>query len=467
MIHPGLQASLDAMREAGVSEQARAVFAMYHAQLQTGSTGTIPEDSILPLTDVPDLSDVHADEERRREALSRTVILKLNGGLGTSMGMTGPKSLVEVRDGRTFLDIVIRQVRSLRERYGVELPLLFMNSFSTRASTLEALRAYPDLQVRDLPLEIVQNREPKLTEELAPVRWPDNPELEWCPPGHGDVYVTLLTSGVLERLHQEGFEYLFLSNIDNLGAIADPDLAAWLHDEQVPYAAEVCTRTHNDRKGGHLAIRKSDGRLVLRDNAAVVPGEMDYFQDIELHPTFHTNNLWVRIDRLRERLLATNGVLGLPMIANRKTVDPADRTSEPVIQIESAMGSAIEIFEGARAILTPRTRFRPVKTTNELLLIRSDIYELSDTYELVSQIEGEDPFVDLGPVYTVLDHFLERFPKGAPSLRECTTLRVRGDLIFGRGVRCVGDVDIVAEHPSVVPDGSVLTGSGFDVIEAR
>ncbi len=127
-----------------------------------------------------------------------------------------------MRDGRTFLDIVIRQVRSLRERYGVELPLLFMNSFSTRASTLEALRAYPDLQVRDLPLEIVQNREPKLTEELAPVRWPDNPELEWCPPGHGDVYVTLLTSGVLERLHQEGFEYLFLSNIDNLGATADP-----------------------------------------------------------------------------------------------------------------------------------------------------------------------------------------------------------------------------------------------------
>ena len=468
MIHPGLQASLDAMRGAGVSDQAMAVFAMYHAQLQTGSTGTIPEDSILPLTEIPDLLAVGASEEQRREALGRTAILKLNGGLGTSMGMTGPKSLVEVRDGLTFLDIVVRQVRWLRERYAVDLPLLFMNSYSTREPTLEALRAYPDLQVGDLPLEIVQNREPKITvDDLAPVSRPDNPELEWCPPGHGDVYVSLLTSGVLEQLHEQGYEYLFLSNVDNLGATADPDLAAWLHDEQVPYAAEVTERTHNDRKGGHLAIRKSDGRLVLRDSGAVVPGEMDHFQDTELHPTFHTNNLWVRIDRLHERLKATNGVLGLPMIANRKTVDPADRTSEPVIQIESAMGSAIEIFEGARAILTPRTRFRPVKTTNELLLIRSDLYELTDTFELASQIEGEDPFVDLGPCYTVLDHFLERFPKGAPSLRECTTLRVRGDLTFGADVRCIDDVDVVADHPSVVPDGAVLTGSGHDVIEER
>lgn len=468
MTHPGLQASLDAMRGAGVSDQAMAVFAMYHAQLQAGSTGTIPEDSILPLTEVQDLSQMRAPEEQRRAALSRTAILKLNGGLGTSMGMTGPKSLVEVRDGLTFLDIVVRQVRGLRQRYDVDLPLLFMNSFSTQAPTLEALRAYPDVQVGGLPLEIVQNREPKLrVGDLAPVSRPENPELEWCPPGHGDVYVSLLTSGVLDRLRERGYEYLFLSNVDNLGATADPDLAAWLHEEQAPYVAEVAERTHNDRKGGHLAVRRSDGRLVLRDNGAVVPGEMDHFQDIELHPTFHTNSLWVRLDRLHERLTATGGVLGLPMIANHKTVDPADRTSEPVIQIESAMGSAIEIFEGARAILTPRDRFRPVKTTNELLLMRSDVYELTDTFELACQIDREDPFVDLGPCYTVLDHFAERFPKGAPSLRDCTTLRVRGDLTFGAGVRCVDDVDVVADHPAVVPDGAVLTGSGHDVIEER
>jgi UTP--glucose-1-phosphate uridylyltransferase len=468
MSHPGLQAALNKMRDAGESDQAMAVFATYHAQLQSGHTGTIPEDSIEPLTDVPDLGEVTATEDERREALARTVVLKLNGGLGTSMGMSGPKSLVPVRDGLTFLDVVVRQVSALRARYDVALPLLFMHSFSTRGPSLEALGAYPDLAVGDLPLDIVQNREPKLTEDdLAPVEWPDNPALEWCPPGHGDVYVSLLTSGVLDRLKEEGYETLFLSNIDNLGATCDPDLAAWMRSERVPYAAEVCARTHNDRKGGHLAVRKSDGRLVLRDNAAVAPGEMEHFQDTELHPTFHTNNIWVSIDRLHEQLTSTNGVLGLPMVANHKNVDPTDRHSTPVIQIESAMGSAIEVFEGSRAIAIPRSRFRPVKTTNELLLMRSDIYELTTDFELASRIDHEDPYVDLGPTFTFIGDFERHFPHGAPSLRECTTLRVRGDLVFGADVRCVGDVDVVADHPASVPDGSVLVGSGADVLEPR
>ena len=467
MSHPGLQAALDAMRAEGVGEQAMAVFANYHAQLQSGHSGTIPEDSIEPLTDVPTLGEVSASEEERREALARTVVLKLNGGLGTSMGMSGPKSLVPVRDGLTFLDVVIGQVRALRRRYDVDLPLLLMNSFSTREATSAALAAHTDLQVGDLPLEIIQNKVPKLTvDDLAPVRWPANPALEWCPPGHGDVYVSLLQSGVLAQLRERGYEYLFLANIDNLGATADADIAAWLRREEVPYAAEVTERTHNDRKGGHLAVRKSDGRLVLRDNGAVVPGEMDYFQDTSLHTTFHTNNLWVNIERLHARLTATAGVLGLPLIANRKTVDPTDKTSTPVIQIESAMGSAIEVFEGARAIMIPRSRFRPVKTTNELLLLQSDLYDLNDSFEITATTDGEEPFVDLGPAYTFIREFAARFPHGAPSLRDCRGLRVRGDLVFGSGVRCVDEVDVVADHPSRVPDGAVLTGSGADVLEA-
>ena len=468
MSHPGLQAAVEMMRAAGVSEPAIAVFATYHGQLQSGQTGVIPEETIEPLTDVPALGDVTASDTDRREALARTVVLKLNGGLGTSMGMSGPKSLVEVRGGLSFLDIVIRQVRTLRDRFDVDLPLLLMNSFSTRDATLEALEAYPDLAVPGIPLDIVQNREPKLTEDdLAPVRWPDNPHLEWCPPGHGDVYVSLYASGVLDTLRERGYEYLFLSNIDNLGATADPDLAAWMRAGQVPYAAEVCERTHNDRKGGQLAVRRSDGRLVLRDNGAVAPGEMEFFQDVELHSTFHTNNLWVNIEALHDQLTRTGGVIGLPMIANRKTVDPTIPSSTPVIQIESAMGAAIEVFEGARAIRIPRERFRPVKTTNELLLLRSDRYELTDTFELAARFETPDPFIDLGPVNAHIADFDEHFGRGAPSLRDCTMLRVRGDLTFGADVRCVGDVDVVVDHPSLVPDGAELTDGGADVIEAR
>ena len=466
MSHDGLRAALDAMRAAGVGDQAMAVFANHHAQLQSGISGTIPEDSIEPLVDVPDLGRVPADDERRRAALARTAVLKLNGGLGTSMGMSGPKSLVPVRDGLTFLDITIAQVRALRRRYDVNLPLLLMNSFSTGEATRAALSAYPDLAVRDLTLEILQNKEPKLTtDDLAPVSWPADPALEWCPPGHGDVYVSLLESGVLDQLLDQGDEYLFLSNIDNLGATADPDIAAGMRAEQVPSVAEVCERTHNDRKGGHLAVRKSDRRLVLRDNAAVEPGELEFFQDTTLHTMFHTNNVWVGIAELHARLTATGGVLGLPLIANHKTVDPTDRSSTPVIQIESAMGAAIEVFEGSRALLIPRRRFLPVKTTNELLLLQSDLSEVNDDFELVATRETEAPFVDLGPHYTAIADFADRFPRGAPSLRDCTMLRVRGDLTFGAGVRCVDDVDVVADLPSIVPDGVVLTGSGADVIE--
>lgn len=185
-------------------------------------------------------------------------------------------------------------------------------------------------------------------------------------PGHGDVYLSLARTGLLDSLRDMGIRYAFLSNADNLGATCDPDIAAWLLREQVPYLAEVCTRTVNDRKGGHLARRISDGRIVLRDNAMVVPGEEHFFADETRHATFHANNLWVDLDVVARMLDERDGVLGLPIIVNRKTVDPTDKTSTKVIQIECAMGTAIEAIDGSRAMHVPRSRFRPVKTTNEL-----------------------------------------------------------------------------------------------------
>ena len=128
--------------------------------------------------------------------LARTVMIKLNGGLGTSMGMDRAKSLLPVRDGKSFLDIIVDQVRSARATHGVKLPLIFMNSFRTHDDTLAALTAHPDLAVDDLDLDFVQNSEPKLlADDLTPVEWPHDPELEWCPPGHGDLYTALDVSG--------------------------------------------------------------------------------------------------------------------------------------------------------------------------------------------------------------------------------------------------------------------------------
>ncbi|WP_256793551.1 gephyrin-like molybdotransferase Glp [Terrabacter sp. Ter38] len=441
MSDQGLHASVALMRDRGLGPEAIRVFEHYYEQLQAGALGTIPEESIEPLGEVQTLRGVQVSDEEAREALSRTAIIKLNGGLGTGMGMTGAKSALEVKDGLTFLDIIALQVLALRERWGVELPLVLMNSFRTSEESLKILAKYPDLPVEGLPLDFIQNAEPKLRpDDLMPVHWPDDPELEWCPPGHGDIYVSLVTSGVLDSLLEKGIRYAFLSNSDNLGATCDPDVAAWMVEHGLPYVAEVCKRTKSDRKGGHLAVRKSDGRIVLRDTAMVAEGEERYFRDIKRHSTFNANNVWINLEVLRERMTAKQGVLGLPIIVNHKNVDPADPSSPEVIQMESAMGTAIEVFEGSEAILVPRTRFRPVKTTNDLLVIRSDFFTLDKGYHVVATVDAPEPYVDLDSAYRFVSGFEQRFPKGVPSMRDCTSLRVIGDPVFGRNVRCVGEV---------------------------
>ena len=458
MTSDGLQAATTKMRQAGVPELAISVFRHYHDQLRSHVSGTIPEDTIEPLREVQHLADVRPGEDAVATALGRTVVIKLNGGLGTSMGVRGPKSVLPVRDGLTFLDIIARQVLALRSRHRVQTPLLFMDSFRTRDETLAVLEAYPDLAVEGVPLDFLQSREPKLrTDDLWPVEWPQDPSLEWCPPGHGDVYVALQTTGLLDALREKGFRYAFLSNADNLGATCDGAVPAWMAQEGIPYVTEVCERTVNDRKGGHLAVRRTDGRLVLRDSAMVAEGEDHFFQDTDRHPWFHANNLWVDLDALAARLAERDGVLGLPVIVNRKTVDPTRPDSTPVIQVESAMGAAVEVFDGSRALAVDRSRFRPVKTTNELLLIRSDLYRLSDECMVESTIDHPEPLVDLGPAYKLVDGFEQRFAHGVPSIRGCSSLRVEADATFGAGVVCTGDVRVTGGVRSI-PDGAHLEG---------
>ncbi|MFN8125451.1 MAG: UTP--glucose-1-phosphate uridylyltransferase [Candidatus Nanopelagicales bacterium] len=456
----GLDQAKRKMVDAGVAAEAIDVFSHYYGELESGATGLIPEETIEPLTDPPALTDVAPDFATEREALAHTAIIKLNGGLGTSMGMERAKSLLPVRDGRTFLDIIVSQVRHVRETYDVPLPLIFMDSFRTRDDTLAALQAHPDVAVDGLPLDFVQNSEPKLlAADLTPVEWPADPSLEWCPPGHGDLYTALVASGVLQALIDAGYQYASVSNADNLGAAPDPRLAAWFASSGAPYAAEVCERTAADRKGGHLAWRRSDGRLILRDTAQTPPDEMTYFTDIQRHPYFHTNNLWFDLRSLADALSDGGAVLGLPLIRNVKTVDPSDPTSPEVIQIETAMGAAIEVFDGAEAITVPRHRFLPVKTTNDLLLLRSDAYTLADDATLHLE-PARAPLIDLDPDhYKTVAAFDAHFPAGAPSLLDATSLTVHGDWTFGRDVTVEGAAELSDPgEPATVADGTTLTG---------
>ncbi|MDR1710767.1 MAG: UTP--glucose-1-phosphate uridylyltransferase [Propionibacteriaceae bacterium] len=442
MSEQGLQACVAKMEEAGVDKAAIDVFAHNYRALESGASGLIPEDSIAPLLDPPRLADVPVSAAAGADALGKTVMIKLNGGLGTSMGLDGPKTLLTARDGKNFLDLIVGQVEYARQAYGVRLPLVLMNSFRTRKPTLEYLERYPGLAVPGLALDFLQNMEPKLLAgDLTPVSWPADPSLEWCPPGHGDLYTALWGTGLLRTLLDQGYRYASVANGDNLGAAPDARLAGWFAASGAPYAAEVCERTVNDRKGGHLAVRKSDGQLILRDTAQTPPEDMDYFTDEHRHPFFHCNNLWLDLERVYQTLAGRGGILGLPLIRNEKTVDPTDSSSPQVIQLESAMGAAIEVFPGATAIAVERDRFLPVKTTNELLLLRSDVFALGEDGRLRQQV-AELPEVALdSKYYKLIDDFEERIPQ-APSLLAAEALRVKGDWTFAPGVRIEGVVEL-------------------------
>jgi UTP--glucose-1-phosphate uridylyltransferase len=438
----------DKMRAEGLPEIAIETFARYEERLRAGEQGLIPESEIEPLDDVPPLSELGEGDP---SAIERVVVLKLNGGLGTSMGMTKAKSLLDVKDGHTFLDVIARQILQLRERHGAGIPLLLMNSFATREDTLAALERYPELKVDDLPLDFLQGKVPKLLADgFDPAEWPDEPGLEWAPPGHGDVFASLAATGLLGNLLEHGYEYLFLSN---------SEILSWLAAEGLPFVSEVVDRTESDRKGGHLARRRSDGGLLLRETAQVPDEDQEAFEDISVHRYFNANNIWVSLRALDEKLREGDGVLELPMIVNRKTVDPTDSSSPEVVQLETAMGAAIGVFDGAAAVHVPRDRFVPVKKTNDLLVVRSDAYVLHDdwTVRLVPEREGVPPHVELDSDYfKLIRDFEERSAQGPPSLAACRRLDVVGDVSFGRDVVVRGSVRV--EGPRRIEDGAVLEG---------
>jgi UTP--glucose-1-phosphate uridylyltransferase len=455
MSSAGLERARTKMSDAGIDPVAIETFAHYYRLLEHGETGMIPESSIEPV-DAESLDDVEVDDATASAALRSTVVIKLNGGLGTSMGMERAKSLLCVRKGMSFLDVIARQVLHLRQEHDAPLPLLFMNSFRTSGDTMDALARYADLPVAGLPLEFLQNREPKLrSDDLTPVTWSRDPDLEWCPPGHGDLYTALRGTGLLETLIDQGYERVFVSNSDNLGAVPDARIAGWFAETGTPFAIEAVRRTPSDKKGGHFARRKNDGRIVLRETAQTSPEDREALADLDRHRFCSTNNLWFDLRAMAEALEARHGILGLPLIRNVKTVDPSDASTPEVIQVETAMGAAIEVFEGARTIEVGRNRFVPVKTTNDLLVLRSDVYDVGRDFVLEPQ--ATPPYVELDPeYYKLVPEFERRFPEGAPSLRGATSLTVSGDWTFGAKVTVTGDVALRTDAAEHVATGSVL-----------
>ncbi|KXZ50465.1 hypothetical protein GPECTOR_16g639 [Gonium pectorale] len=460
------------MKAAGLSPAAIAAFKRNYDQLLAGVTGMVPEAEIDSATGLPSLLDLpRVTPQEAKTLLSQTAVLKLNGGLGTSMGLEKAKSLLVVKDGKTFLDLIAEQVKHMRASYGSNVIFTLMNSFSTSADTRAFLQEkHPDLLQEPL-IELMQNMSPKVdAATLAPASHPQQPDMEWCPPGHGDIYPSLLGSGMLDKLIDLGIKYLFVSNSDNLGATLDLDLLSYFAGSGKAFLMEVCERTAADKKGGHLCVRKADGRLMLRESAMCPDADKKAFEDIAKHQYFNTNNLWVNLPDLKAALAAApGGALPLPLIKNKKTVNPRDAASEPVFQLETAMGSAIECFDSAGAIVVPRSRFAPVKTCSDLFVLRSDVYVIAEDAtvavapELLPVAAGAPPRVPLIKLddahYKLVDQ-LEALAPSVPSLKDASSVTVKGKVKFEAGVKLVGDVTLEAAggSPAVLGAGE-YTGS--------
>lgn len=436
----------DRIRAAGLGPVVIENFRHAYAQLSSAASGHMAEAEIAPVAVLPTLADLADDHDYGVTVAGRAAVLRLNGGLGTSMGLDRAKSLLVAHDGMRFLDVHLAQQRAFAAQMGVEAPLLFLNSFTTDADTRAVLAASGAT-----PRIVLQNKIPKVLEAtLAPAVWPQAPDLAWCPPGHGEVYTVLYAAGVLDELLAAGIDILLIANGDNLGATLDPALIGYMARTDIPFLMEVAERTANDTKGGHLARRRADDRLVLREVAQCPADDLAAFQDIARHRYFNTNNLWVNLRTLKTTLDAHDGVLKLPTIRNRKTLDPRDPGSPAVIQLESAMGAAIEIFAGAEAVCVGRARFAPVKVCADLLILRSDRYHFDE-------LMGLRPHPDATPVcvvtldqafYKKVGDFDQRFADGAPSLRDCTALSVTGDVRFGTAISCSGSVQIINAEAS-------------------
>ncbi len=430
------------MRNEQLPEIVIETFKFYYKQLLEGKTGFIPEAEIRAVESLPDLEKLPASlSDKGKKALNKTVVLVLNGGLGTSMGLDKAKSLLPIKNGFSFLDILALQ--ALHDK----VPLLLMNSFSTNEDSRNALKKYPALWRNDFGISFTQHKVPKINSEtLEPALWPSTPDLEWCPPGHGDIYTALQTSGIIDKLLELGFEYAFVSNADNLGAVIDTTLLGYFVDSGSSFLMEVADRTISDKKGGHLA-KTSNGSFLLRESAQCPPENQPSFEDIGKHKYFNTNNLWIHLPALKRTLIKQNNILGLPLILNAKTVDPRNPDSTKVYQLETAMGSAISVFGDAGAIRVPRSRFAPVKTTNDLFVVRSDVYQLTEDFKIIRHPElSQSPHVHLdSSFYKFVDQLEKRFPEGIPSMLECRNFSVKGDLLLYDNIKLKGDVTLINE----------------------
>jgi UTP--glucose-1-phosphate uridylyltransferase len=398
---------------------------------------SLPEFSSLPSPKSSKTSD----------QLSKLVVGKLNGGMGTSMGCLGPKSLVEVRGNKTFLDLILEQIDSLNRKWSQSIPLLLMNSFYTHEKTQAHLSS---LNFSSEIISFQQNKFPRLhSEGLSPLTFSKWGDQVYYPPGHGDFYQCIWQQNILQKLIDSGKEILFISNADNLGAVVDPVILNYMNEFDIPFLMEITAKTPSDVKGGTLY--QQDGKLKLLEIARVPDDKIGEFCDQKKFKVFNTNNIWINLVALNDKL--NKGTLDLSILVNRKNLD-----GTPIVQLETAIGSAMECFDGAVGLSVSRERFLPVKKTDDLLLVRSNLFSLSNG-KLVRNPHRKSaflPIIELGEYLQNIENFQSSFPV-IPDLLNLEELKISGAVRFEGKATLRGKVQLKGlKEGLMLPAGLII-----------
>jgi len=409
----------------------------YLGKIKWSDIGDLSESDYIQLENLEKANSIS-------DKISKFAIIKLNGGLGTSMGLSKAKSLIDVKDNQNFIGIIKNQIEILRKKYNAPIPLLFMNSFNTREDTLNepGIKNLNSNVHGDIPVDFLQNMVPRIYEDTLLPAWDGSSASHWCPPGHGDIFLSLKITKILDKLIAAGFTTVFLSNGDNLGATFDERILNYFIEEKLDFMPEVTPKLKADLKGGvlykTLDENDTDGSIELLETAQVEEEYLKDFEDITRFAYFNINNLWCNLESLRDRM--KKGDFQLSLIRNPKEID-----NIKILQLETAMGSAVGKFNNTRVLIVPRTRFAPVKKCSDLLVRRSDIFVINaNNGALIKnpQRELEEPTVILDFHYNKVQDF-ENFFRKIPSLLNMTSLEVSGKVLFDEKIEIKGKVKII------------------------
>lgn len=371
------------------------------------------------LTDAKCLTEV-------KEILSKIAVIKLNGGLGTTMGCKGPKSLIPVKEGKTFLEIAVLQNKALNARYGSNVPIYLLNSFNTE----KEIENFKQVMKDKIDFKVFnQSKCPRIYEDTlmpVPESFDDYNEEAWYPPGHGNILHSLVNTGILDNLLKEGKEIAFISNIDNTGAYVDIKIAKTMVDGKADYIMEVTDKTSLDTKGGTLI--EIDGKIMHLEMPQVPKNHIDDFCSLNKFKIFNTNNIWINLKSVKEKIDS----IKMEIIVNKKKL----KNGRSVIQLETSIGGAIRNFERSLAVHVDRHRFLPVKKTQDLMAIMSNLYTMDENF-ILRLVKDRPikmaPTIKLSSEFDYISEFQKRIPN-MPNIKDLIRLTIKGDVSFGKDV---------------------------------